>query len=160
MIPVEHRRARARLKTFDAAFVLGLLVGEGHFGGDGRQPHIVLRMHVRHEPIFRWLQERFPYAKLYGPYSHDGRNYFQMMWRGTQLRYGLMPWLEACPWEEIDPHSYARYTAMKDRYGLNDVPSFAVPELHGSLLPSDALGETESEEGDEPAFVPVDGLED
>jgi len=111
------------LNARDAGIVLGLLIGEGHFGGDGRQPHVVLRMHTRHERLFRWLKERFPYARLYGPYAHSGRHYFQFMWRGTALRYGLMPLLEALPWEQLDAHSFARYTAMKARYELTDVPA-------------------------------------
>ena len=45
---------------FDIGFLVGLLVGEGHFGGDGRQAHVTLRMHVRHEAIFRWLERTFP----------------------------------------------------------------------------------------------------
>lgn len=132
MIPVEHQPSsphRPDADAFEAGFILGLLVGEGHFGGDGKQPHIVLRMHVRHEPIFRWLQQRFPATKVYGPYHHGGRHYYQMMWRGTQLRYALMPWLEATPWATIDPHSYGRYTDMKERYGLGDVPDFGLPAL-------------------------------
>ena len=32
----------------------------GLFGGDGKQPQITLRMHVRHEALFHWLVERFP----------------------------------------------------------------------------------------------------
>ncbi len=43
--------------TFEIGTLIGLLVGEGHFGGDGRNPQITLRMHVRHERIFRWLVE-------------------------------------------------------------------------------------------------------
>src|ERR1700685_4815652 len=53
-------------------FLVGLLVGEGHFGGDGRQPHVTLRMHVRHEAIFEWLQRTFPGGRVYGPYHHGG----------------------------------------------------------------------------------------
>src|SRR5262245_24853141 len=33
------------LDDFSIGFLLGLLVGEGHFGGDGRQPQVTLRMH-------------------------------------------------------------------------------------------------------------------
>ena len=91
-------------------------------------------MHIRHEPIFHWLKQRFPYAKLYGPYCHNGRNYFQLMWRGTQLQYGLMPWLEATNWAEIDPHSYGRYLAMKERYKLQTVPDYARPKLRDSIV--------------------------
>jgi hypothetical protein len=109
----------------EAALLFGLLIGEGHFGGDGKQPHVVLRLHARHEPLFRWIAARWPQHKLYGPYHHGGRHYFQMMWRGDALRYGLMPWLESFPWERIDPHTYERYRSMKIRYGLADVPEFA-----------------------------------
>lgn len=116
--------------------MLGLLIGEGHFGGDNKQAQVTLKMHIRHEPLLRWVNERFPYARLYGPYSYDGRDFFQLMWRGTQLQYGLMPWLEATRWPEIDPHSYARYCAMKVRHGLNDVPLYARPTFKGSLLPA------------------------
>ena len=125
MIPVEH----PTIPSFAAGFVLGLLVGEGHFGGDGRQAQVTLRMHVRHAPLLSWVKTHFPYARLYGPYAHGGRHYYQLMWRGAQLQYGLMPWLEATNWAQIDPHSYARYVSMKERYGLGDVPAFAVPAL-------------------------------
>jgi hypothetical protein len=131
MFIVERSDSAEPLELFQAGVLLGLLVGEGTFGGDGRQPHVVLRMHVRHESLFHWLKARFPYARLYGPYHHSGRSYYQFMWRGTQLQYGLMPWLESLPWEEIDAPSYARYRQMKERYGLADVPADALrfPEL-------------------------------
>ncbi len=45
---------------FEQGLLFGLLVGEGHFGGDGRQPQVTLRMHVRHERMFRWLQKTLP----------------------------------------------------------------------------------------------------
>jgi hypothetical protein len=122
MFPVEPSPIGPALDSFDAGVLLGLLAGEGTFGGDGRQPHVVLRMHVRHERLFHWLKARFPYARLYGPYHHSGRDYYQFMWRGTALRYGLMPWLESLPWAEIDGYSLERYRAMKERYGLVDVP--------------------------------------
>ncbi len=131
MIPVKHHTRS--IDSFEAGLVLGLLIGEGHFGGDGRQAQITLRMHVRHERIFLWLKERFPYARLYGPYNHSGRIYYQLMWRGTQLQYGLMPWLETLPWAQIDEHSYGRYCAMKMRYGLQDVPAAEQPALVNPL---------------------------
>jgi hypothetical protein len=140
MILVEHPDGSPGLSPFDAGIVLGLLIGEGTFGGDGRQPHVVLRMHVRHEPLFRWLKTRFPYARLYGPYNHSGREYYQFMWRGTQLRYGLMPLLESAPWTEIDPYAYERYNSMKERYGLTGPGS----DIAGASEPSPPGGESES----------------
>jgi len=70
------------LSEFDLGLLVGILIGEGSFGGDGKQPHVTLRMHVRHEALFRWLTERFPDTRLYGPYTHGGRSYFHWMARG------------------------------------------------------------------------------
>lgn len=106
------------LTDFETGFLVGLLVGEGSFGGDGRQPQVALRMHVRHEAVFRWLERRLPVGRLYGPYNHGGRHYFQWMVRGRELREQLAPELDRYLKPELDEHAYARYRAMKDRYGL------------------------------------------
>jgi hypothetical protein len=101
---------------FDYGFLTGLLTGEGHFGGDGRQPQITLRMHVRHEHLFRWLQATFPGGKLYGPYHHGGRNYYQWMARGHYLREQLAPVLDRYLSADLDAHAFGRYQRMKERY--------------------------------------------
>jgi hypothetical protein len=103
---------------FDAGFLVGLLVGEGHFGGDGRQPHVTLRMHVDHEAVFRWLTTRFPGGRLYGPYDHGGRRYFQWMARGAYLREILVPLLDRHLTAELDGKAHARFVEMKRRYRL------------------------------------------
>ena len=104
------------LSDFDRGFLIGLLVGEGSFGGDGRQPQVVLRMHVRHEAIFRWLEARFPNCRLYGPYHHSGRSYYQWMARGRALVQDLLPLLEVDLIPERDGHSSERFLAMCERY--------------------------------------------
>jgi hypothetical protein len=101
---------------FELGFLAGLLVGEGHFGGDGRQPHVTLRMHVRHEAIFRWLERTFPGGRLYGPYHHGGRDYFQWMARGPFLRDELAPVLDQFLSPGLDRHSFDRFQLMKARY--------------------------------------------
>jgi hypothetical protein len=106
------------LSPFEAGVFLGLLVGEGHFGGDGKQPQITLRMHVRHEPLARWLETRVPVGKLYGPYNHSGRQYYQWMVRGEALRTIVAPLIDTLPLAEIDPYTYERYRTMKERYRL------------------------------------------
>jgi hypothetical protein len=104
------------LSDFDRGLVVGLLIGEGSFGGDGKQPQVVLRMHVRHEAVFRWLEARFPNCRLYGPYNHGGRRYFQWMARGEALVRDLLPILEAELTPDLDQRSYDRYRLMCDRY--------------------------------------------
>ncbi len=105
--------------TFTAGFILGLLISEGHFGGDGKQPHVAVKMHVQHEPLLRWLVHKVPGSRLYGPYTHADRHYYQWMVRGSALKNVLVPFLDALPFAEIDPHTYERYQHMKERYGLN-----------------------------------------
>jgi|SRR5579884_3437725 len=104
------------LSDFDRGVLIGLLVGEGSFGGDGKQPQVTLRMHTRHEAIFRWLVERFPDSKLYGPYHHGGRSYFQWMARGSVLVRDLLPLLEEHLSEGIDGHAAERFEEMCRRY--------------------------------------------
>jgi hypothetical protein len=106
----------SELSPFDKGLFVGLLVGEGSFGGDGKQPQVTLRMHVRHEPLFRWLMDRFPTTKLYGPYHHGGRSYFQWMARGRALVVDVLPILESGISPEFDAHAYDRLQIMRARY--------------------------------------------
>jgi len=103
---------------FEIGMLLGVLIGEGHFGGDGRQPHVTLRMHTDHEALFRWLEKTFPGGRLYGPYHHGGRHYFQWMARGVFLRKELVPLLEQFLTAELDNKAFTRFQAMKERYRL------------------------------------------
>jgi hypothetical protein len=104
------------LSPFERGVLIGILVGEGHFGGDGRQPQVTLRMHVRHEALFRWLVERLPRSRLYGPYHHGNRHYYQWMMRGVALVEDLLPLLVSDLVPELDGHSYERFRAMRERY--------------------------------------------
>jgi hypothetical protein len=104
------------LTDFERGLVVGILLGQGSFGGDGRQPQITLRMHTRHESLFRWLQARFPRSRLYGPYHHGDRSYFQWMARGRMLVEDLLPVLEAAGVEDVDTPSAERLAVMTERY--------------------------------------------
>jgi hypothetical protein len=111
-------------------YLLGLLAGEGHFGGDGRQPQVTLRMHVRHEKLFRWLQATYPESRLYGPYHHGGRDYYQWMARGAFLRETLAP-LVAAHLPLLDDYVAARFRAMCERYSVA-LPARATPPAAAS----------------------------
>jgi hypothetical protein len=104
------------LSPFDQGLMVGLLIGEGSFGGDGKQPQITVRMHTRHEAIFHWLERRFPDSRLYGPYHHGGRSYYQWMARGTTLVRDVLPLLEGVLSEDLDGHAAQRLQAMRERY--------------------------------------------
>ena len=104
------------LSDFDRGLFVGVLIGEGSFGGDGRQPQITLRMHVRHEALFRWLIERFPRTRLYGPYEHGARHYYQWMARGRALVEDVLPVLEQALSADLDSYAAERMRAMTSRY--------------------------------------------
>lgn len=103
------------LGDLELGILLGVLVGEGSFGGDGKQPHILVRMHTRHEALFRRLERMVPGSRLYGPYHHSGRSYFQWSVRGQALRR-LVPLLDPHLTADLDGHTAARFAAMKHTY--------------------------------------------
>jgi hypothetical protein len=113
------------MDDYEEGFLVGILVGEGHFGGDGLQPQVTVRMHVRHGELFDWLALKVPGSKLYGPYHHGGRNYFQWMVRGRALRDELVPLLRR-RLPSIDSHVRGRIEQMFATYKLaeaeDDVP--------------------------------------
>lgn len=104
------------LSDFDRGLLVGLLIGEGSFGGDGKQPQVTLRMHTRHEALFHWLVARVPRSRLYGPYHHGGRSYYQWMVRGEALVEDLLPILESELGAGIDGHASERFQEMCRRY--------------------------------------------
>lgn len=103
------------LDDFDLGLLLGVLVGEGSFGGDGRQPSITVRMHIRHESLLRRLTTIVTGARLYGPYRHSGREYFQWIVRGRALRR-LVPLLDRHITPDLDGHAAQRYEKMRTTY--------------------------------------------
>ena len=104
----------AALTDFDRGVIVGLLITQGSFGGDGRTPHITLKMHVRHESLLRWLHGRFPNTKLYGPYQHGSRHFYQWTARGRALVEDVLPVLEAV--SDLDAHAAERIAQMRANY--------------------------------------------
>ncbi len=105
-----------QLSELERGILIGLLVGEGHFGGDGRQPQVTLRMHVRHAALFGWLERTFPGSRVYGPYNHGGREYYQWMARGAYLRERLVPLIADAITDDLDAYTAERLRQMVDCY--------------------------------------------
>ena len=102
------------LSEREQGIVVGLLVTQANIGGDGKAPHVILKMHVRHERLLRWLADRFPRSRLYGPYHHGDRHFFQWVARGPGLVMDVLPLLEAAA--ELDGHAAERISAMTENY--------------------------------------------
>ena len=62
--------------------------------------------------------ERFPGGRLYGPYAHSGRRYFQWMARGPYLRNEIVPLLDRYFTTAHSGRAHERYERMKARYEL------------------------------------------
>jgi hypothetical protein len=103
------------LSSIERGFVLGFFTGQGSFGGDGRNPHLTLRMHTKHKALLEKLATLIPGSQIFGPYSHANREYLQWMLRGDDLakvvQAGLFEDLKV--WDES---SYLRYREMVDTY--------------------------------------------
>jgi hypothetical protein len=104
------------LTDIERGLVAGILMSEGSFGGDGKQPHVMLRKHVRHESLMRWLVARFPRSRLYGPYHHGDRSYYQWVARGPALVEDVLPVLEELVVPDLDEHAADRLHEMRTRY--------------------------------------------
>lgn len=126
---------------YELGLLVGLLIGEGHFGGDGRQPQITLRMHVRHQALFHWLERTFPGGRLYGPYDHSGRRYYQWMARGPYLRDELLPLIQSRITPDLDGYGHERLIQMMTRY-----PGQLAPRSRNDTPDHDADASTASGE--------------
>jgi hypothetical protein len=107
------------MTDYEEGFLMGVLVGEGHFGGDMVQAQVNVRMHIRQQKLLARLLRMFPGSKLYGPYHHNNRHYMQWMARGKTLRQDLLPILLR-NLEFVDDHIRQRIEMMIERYKLCD----------------------------------------
>jgi hypothetical protein len=101
------------LNDLERGIIVGLLIGEGHFGMDGDRPQAVVKMHVRHTPLLQWLHRLFPQTELYGPYESNGRRWMQWMARGPGLVCDVLPAIDPVLQTQIDPHVLERLETMK-----------------------------------------------
>ena len=104
------------LSSYDEGLIVGILISHGSFGGDGRQPQVSLKLHVRHQNLLEWLVSRLPDSRLYGPYNHGNRNYFQWSIRGRALAEHLVPLLERHITQDLDEYAFGRLETMKNHY--------------------------------------------
>jgi hypothetical protein len=73
-------------------YVMGLIVGEGSFTADRRQPALSVKLHARDRLPLESLQKLFG-GRVFGPYDNHGRRYLVWHLRGEPLRRAL-PLLE------------------------------------------------------------------
>lgn len=102
---------------FDRGLIVGLVIGEGSFTGDGKQAQLAISMNVRHERLLEYLRNVVPGSKLYGPYHHSGRHFYRWMARGPALAAFLTEYEDDI--RRVDDHVASRIDEMQARYGPN-----------------------------------------
>jgi hypothetical protein len=105
------------MTSYEEGFLMGVLVGEGHFGGDRFHAHVILHMHTRQKKLLSWFLMMVPGSKLYGPYLQNGRHCMQWMARGKALRQELLPILQR-NLDRLDDHIQQRIRRMIEKYKL------------------------------------------
>jgi hypothetical protein len=102
---------------FGLGYAMGLIVGEGSFTGDRRQPSLELKLHRRDVEPLEHLQRTFG-GRIFGPYAHGGRNSYAYMLRGSDLRRAI-PLIHAhlpTSWKRVQFEEWrARYAGFFGR---------------------------------------------
>lgn len=113
--PIEPERAPELKNDFDLGYVMGLIVGEGSFSGDGRRPVLAVKLHERDPAPLLFLLRSLG-GKLYGPYHHDGRRFYVYFLRGPDLRHAIPLFQHHLP-QSWKRHQFLEWGV---RYGLLD----------------------------------------
>jgi hypothetical protein len=118
---------------FALGYALGLVAGEGSFTGDRQQPSLEIRTHRRDiEPLED--VRRVLGGRIFGPYSHSGRQLYVYMLRGRELKDALPVIEEHLPssWKRVQFDAWrAKYREYFDR----PEPSQALLDRVSRLLP-------------------------
>lgn len=72
------------IADFDLGYIMGIIVSEGSFTGDWRNPCLQIKLHQRDIAVLEFLQSALG-GKIYGPYHHGDRHYSMWMLRGDDL---------------------------------------------------------------------------
>jgi hypothetical protein len=106
------------MDAFELGYVMGLIVGEGSFTGDRRNPVLSVKLHeLDPEPLY--LLRRALGGKVYGPYHYDGRHFYQYMLRGEALREAVPLFLAHLP----PSRKRNQFLAWRERFGFREGPT-------------------------------------
>jgi hypothetical protein len=113
---------------------MGLIVAEGSFTGDRKQPSLEIRLHRRDLAPLERVQ-RMLGGRIFGPYSHGGRHLYVFMLRGNELRAALPTLTTHLPpsWKRVQFEAWQ--TKYRD-YLERPQPSQALLDRVQRLLPS------------------------
>lgn len=108
----------SQISEFDAGFICGLVIGEGSFTGDRKQPVLAIKLHEDDPAPLLLIQEKLG-GRIYGPYSHDGRRYYFWRLMGKSLHASLPLFAKRLP-ASRKRHQFATWI---EKYGLVEILS-------------------------------------
>jgi hypothetical protein len=76
------------VREFDIGYIMGLVVGEGSFTADRRQPYLQVKLHARDPFPLRHIADQLG-GRVYGPYRHQTRHYYTWLLRGPALKAAI-----------------------------------------------------------------------
>lgn len=79
------RATFAPMTDFEVGFVMGLIVGEGSFTGDGKTYAMEIKMHANDPEPIQYVQ-RVLGGTIYGPYTRNKREFWHYLLRGFEMR--------------------------------------------------------------------------
>ncbi len=118
------------ISEFDLGYIMGIVVSEGSFTGDWRNPCLQIKLHQRDVAVLEFLQRTLG-GKIYGPYHHGDRHYSMWLLRGHELDRAVSLFVHHLP----ASHRRTQFLAWIAKYApWNDsMPHISVRRRFGSL---------------------------
>jgi hypothetical protein len=116
----------SHMDPFKLGYAMGLIVGEGSFTADRKQPALSLKMHER-DPLPFQLLRHVLRGRVYGPNHHQERQYFLYLLRGRDLEAALPLF------DRYLPSSHRR--EQYDRWRTTHFPHIPVPDTGHVTFP-------------------------
>ena len=120
------------VREFDIGYIMGLVVGEGSFTADRKQPYLQVKLHVRDPFPLRHLADQLG-GRVYGPYRHQTRHYYTWLLRGPALRAAI-PIFRAYLPESWRREQFERWLDQHTDFFTHD---------RGAVVPSESISDVD-----------------
>jgi hypothetical protein len=121
------------VREFEIGYIMGLVVSEGSFTADRRQPCLQVKMHARDPFPLRHLADRLG-GRVYGPYRHQTRHYYTWLLRGPALKAAI-PLFRAYLPESWRREQFERWLEQHSGYFALDLGAAVTPETFSDAEP-------------------------
>ena len=121
------------MREFEIGYIMGLIVSEGSFTADRRQPCLQVKSHARDPFPLRHLADRLG-GRVYGPYRHQTRHYYTWLLRGSALK-AAVPMFRAYLPESWRREQFERWLGQHSGFFALDLGAAVSPETFSDAEP-------------------------